>query len=443
MIKMRLIFAVTSTLIGYVFMISIASAQGPPCDCNNLKDLQKELKLALWLQKKFDNESKLLTDSKDAKQEYYDFYTKNLRKDPALPPVPPGSPVALEFDPRGRGIHMDSLSKYSIEQQCAPSDELVKKINTLAVPCAGIAEALLAHEVVHQKVCMKVGGYLAYLDRKSADLAADEAAAYGVQVAALRGEIARILEHAEVSIQVVTTTRAEMPKNPLYTALNMKANGDLKVSSSPVFIDPIIRFDAKGQQTNTASIEGNCAITYGYPASFQTHGTIETDGLEAQIHYSADGTRPASGMECHLPGGEKGFGGSMPGPVNDAGYIPPAINLKLEDGAENINLAWKDRGAYRRSESPARWRVRSVGQFRPAQPPPLWVSRPAPPESHSAAARPLRPCRLPAERRTSWPLLQPPEYCSPCAVALEASAAPCRFPAPPTGRSDPPSPGPG
>ena len=62
-------------------------------------------------------------------------------------------------------------------------------------------------------------------------------------------------------------------------------------------------------------------------------GSIETEGLEAQIRLALMGTLPRIAMECATPAGT-GHGMSIP--VNVGGETVPLITLPLENGAEKV-----------------------------------------------------------------------------------------------------------
>jgi hypothetical protein len=96
----------------------------------------------------------------------------------------------------------------------------------------------------------------------------------------------------------------------------------------------MIRFDAQGTHSVNGTIEGNCSFTGGLPFQVAARGTIETDGLDAQIRYQPEGTSPQIGMQCRIPGRGNGTGFSMPAPMNVSSNDPRTINLPLRDGAE-------------------------------------------------------------------------------------------------------------
>jgi hypothetical protein len=116
----------------------------------------------------------------------------------------------------------------------------------------------------------------------------------------------------------------------------------------------MIKLEGKGEQTNDAKVEGHCRFNAGLPFTLPARATIETDGLDAQIHFSIEGTHPSVGMECTTPAGT-GHGMSIP--VNVGGGNTPVINLPLENGAEKVF----DQSAGPAAQMMAQSRVRITG----------------------------------------------------------------------------------
>jgi hypothetical protein len=195
--------------------------------------------------------------------------------------------------------------------------------------CAGIAKAVKAHEDYHQGECTRLT-YMIYREKHPADRAAEEAAAYGVQIAALRAEIARVLEKSNVRFEVVADTRVEVPPNPLYSVITVGTQAKIQANRVSVSGD-VIKFDGKGEQTLNAGVNGNCSMTGGLPFTVPARGSIETDGLDAQLRYTIEGTTPSISMKCQFGPGT-GSGMSMPVPIKPDREA--TVNIPLRNGAE-------------------------------------------------------------------------------------------------------------
>lgn len=260
----------------------------------------------------------------------------NFAKSAATTVTRPASdkgPSAIDYISRGDGVSPDDRGRVTGEGLCLKSDNAELALRDLdgGASCPGIAKAVRAHEDYHQNECTRLN-YMVYREKHPADRAAEEAAAYGVQIAVLRAEIAKVLEHANVRIETETNSRMQMPPNPLYTAIIVDNRAVVPMSGVPVSGE-MIKLTGEGKQTNNATVEGNCKFTGGLPFTLTARATIETDGLDAQIHLSIEGTHPSVAMECTMPGGT---GRGMSIPVNVGGGNVPVINLPLENGAEKV-----------------------------------------------------------------------------------------------------------
>jgi len=332
------------TIIGSVVAALAANGApqplGPPaaparaeCDCSNLKALQLELRNAIKLQQAFTRQiAELRAMNRESAAMAFANFAKSVSTTVTRPATDKG-PTAIDYISRGDGVSPDDQGRVTGEGLCLKSDnaELALRDLDSGASCAGIAKAVHAHEDYHQNECSRLT-YMVYREKHPADRAAEEAAAYGVQIAVLRAEIAKVLEHANVRIETETTSRMTMPPNPLYTALIVENRAVVPMSSVSVSGE-VIKFDGEGKQTNNATVEGHCKFTGGLPFTITLRGSIETEGLEAQIRLALMGTLPKIAMECATPQGQ-GHGMSIP--VNVGGGNAPMINLPLKNGAEKV-----------------------------------------------------------------------------------------------------------
>jgi hypothetical protein len=326
-------FPVTSAFFGAPTDPNVARE----CDCHNLDALQTELRNAMHLQNAFRGKiAELRAMNPESAAMDYARFAQTAGRGLSRPKGDTG-PGAVDYSSRGDDISPDDKGNVKGEGLCLRSNsaEVALKAMESGAVCAGIGAAVRAHEDYHQADCTRMG-YVRYRDKHPADRAGEEVAAYGIQIAALRTEIARVLEHATVRIEIENNTRTEVPSNPLYTAINIDTRGYVQATRAGASGD-LIKFEGQGEQNTTPSVEGNCRFNGAIPIKLPTRGGIETDGLDAQIRYSVEGTQPALGMTCTLPGQGSGSGMSMPMPMNSGSNVPNAVNLPLRNGAEVVS----------------------------------------------------------------------------------------------------------
>lgn len=310
---------------------SVATLAGE-CDCHKVEALQLELRFAIKLQQAFTGkiaQLRAMKNRESAAMAFADF-AKSLST-PVTRRASDKSPKAIDYISRGDTVYPDNQGRVIGEGLCLRSRgaELALRDLESGASCAGIAKAFHAHEDYHQKECSRLT-YMVYREKHPADRAAEEAAAYGVQIAALRAEIARVLEKSNVRFEVVYTDRVVGgPPNPFYNARTTDTKS--KIQSNRVSVSgDMIKFDGQGEYTMSFGVDGNCIIT-GVPFTVAARGSIETDGLDAQLRYTIEGTFPAISTKCQA--GEEWLTG-----MSDSIPIKPdsevTVNLPLRNGAE-------------------------------------------------------------------------------------------------------------
>jgi hypothetical protein len=304
------------------------------CDCSNLEALQLELRNAMKLQQAFTAKiAELRAMNRESAAIAFANFAKSASTTVTRPATDKG-PTAIDYISRGDGVSPDDHGRVTGEGLCLKSNnaELALRDLDSGASCAGIARAVHAHEDYHQNECSRLT-YMVYREKHPADRAAEEAAAYGVQIAVLRAEIAKVLEHANVRIQTESEVRMQPPPNPLYTAETVEAQAEVQMSRAAASGD-MIKLDGEGKQTTNAKLEGDCRFTGGLPITLLARGSIETDGLDAQIRVRTEGNVPTLSAQCRVPGQGTGYGMTMPVTLN-AGNVP-VINLPLRNGAEQV-----------------------------------------------------------------------------------------------------------
>jgi hypothetical protein len=309
----------------------------PDCECKHLEALQTELRNAIKLQQAFSGKvAELRTMGPGSALGEYKRFADEVGRSIQKPAGDTG-PDAVDYTPIGDNVYAGNEEKAGSKGRdlCQRSDNAERALAQVdqGAVCAGIAKAIRAHEDFHKSKCSSVG-YTRYRDLHPADRAAEEADAYGVQISVLRSEIANVLERTSPRVEIEVNSRFQMPPNPAYTALVLENKGRVVTQRTAVSGD-VIRFEGQGQQTNDGRVEGNCKFN-GFPYELPAKATIESDGLDAQIRYTVEGTVPSLGMRCTIPGQGSGYGFSMPVPINNNTNVP-VTNLPLRDGAEIVS----------------------------------------------------------------------------------------------------------
>lgn len=303
------------------------------CDCSKLKDLQLELRNAMKLQQAFTGKiAELRAMNRESAAIAFANFAKSAATTVTRPATDKG-PTAIDYISRGDGVSPDDDGKVKGEGLCLKSENADLALRDLdsGASCAGIAKAVRAHEDYHQNECSRLT-YMVYREKHPADRAAEEAAAYGVQIAALRAEIGKVLEHTVVRIESEAHTRFTMPPSPAPLTAEVVDNRGVVPMSRVSVSGEMIKLEGQGNQTTNATLEGNCRFTGGMPFTLPARVTMETDGLDVQIRYTVEGKAPTLKSECTIEG-QTATGTLMP---HDGGGNALVINLPLENGAEKV-----------------------------------------------------------------------------------------------------------
>jgi len=218
--SLRRLTIASSVIGGLVFVLGVFANNGAPQplaslvaapstaegDCSHLKALQTELRNATRLQQAMRNKIPELRalDHLKSLTEYKRFAENDARNGLELIPnyekLSAADKAALSqfnFDVKGFALsdptHPPQNSKeWTPATLCSLTPEAesaLARVKGLAA-CAGIAEAIQAHEDVHTQSCLR--GFVAFFQRNGADRAQEEVEAYGAQIRVLREIIARL-----------------------------------------------------------------------------------------------------------------------------------------------------------------------------------------------------------------------------------------------------------
>ncbi len=306
------------------------------CNCSHLEKLQVELRNAQKLQQSFRNKiPELRSMSPEQSVIELNRFAKGDARRGLEPPATPGS---AEFDYVAYGDTLYDSSKppatATNESLCRLSNDAELSLQRVLkdTACDGIGNSIKAHEAVHHATCLQ-RGYVNFFKRNGAELAEDEVAAYGAQINALKAEIIKVLERAQVTVISDMKTKTRVPANPLYSTISVDNHAEIPMTNVSGSNDRF-QFTGQGQQTNNAAVDGNCAFTAGVPYNLPAKVTVDTDGLNAEVTYELSGKPPSLGMKCKIPGAGSGYGMSIPVQI-DSGKVPIA-KLPLKDGAEVV-----------------------------------------------------------------------------------------------------------
>ena len=242
--------AIAATLLCIFVATSAGAAE---CDCSKLPEMQAELRNALKLQAAFRNEISTLrgAGTNTSRLQEKQFAEGAARR--GLEPVDGGADGtgAYDYVPYGEGVSDDYFETPSYpgqtaqerqNQLCAarPSSAALLEATVKATACNGIGRALRVHEARHVSFCRSLG-YRAYLSMHGADRAAEEVEAYGEQIAALRREIALVIERLNPRIVVTTKSRMAAPaaiSQILYSAIDSEMQVDVTVGHAQIAETP-------------------------------------------------------------------------------------------------------------------------------------------------------------------------------------------------------------
>ena len=153
------------------------------CDCSKFQDLVMDVSNAVYVRREFRNKLRELRKLEELKahDEFENFVTR-LNGQITAPKCYTG-PRAVEFVAWGNRHPVYSLSKFTDEQLCEPSDTTKQQLQAAKTGscCDADATAAEAHEKFHQTKCLGMG-YKNYREMGSADRAAEEAEAYTTQI---------------------------------------------------------------------------------------------------------------------------------------------------------------------------------------------------------------------------------------------------------------------
>lgn len=340
------------TIIGFVLAALAANGAPQPlastavpvqaeCDCRNLKALQRELRNAMKLRQAFRNKIPELrameVEGRASLAELQRWTESDARR--GLEPEPGYTgPAHVEYKPWGDKLRYQDdervTSKFTNEALCRRSDESAAALEEAKKKsaCAGIAQAIQVHEDWHLNFCLRIGYRPYWLGMRGADRAQEEVEAYGAQIAVLRAEIAKVLEHTNVHIEYEVNTRFTNPPDDAITAQVVDNRADLPMSRVSVSGE-MIKLEGQGNQTTNATLEGGkCRFTGGMPFTLPARVTMETDGLDVQIRYTVEGQASTLKSECTIEG-QTSTAMVMP---HGGGGNALVFNLPLENGAEKV-----------------------------------------------------------------------------------------------------------
>lgn len=288
-----------------------ALASPPECTCKNLESLQPDYQNAVQLQNYFTTFAQHL--------ETIETETNAVRPDPTT--VMNASIAAADNyrarNPPGRGLrpipgYNGPASINMVPGTCTqPADQLAAM--EAGSPCRAIADAALEHEAKHRAKCLDIV-LQAYWARLRSEIAKEEMAHYRDQATALKEELRRVIDAAEV------TYRADWE-----LAISVHGMAEYGYAYSAEFEDignatggDPWTMSGKGESRvvfTKAVIAGmNCTPSGALNTTFNTKMT--TDGLTFSLEVEELSASGALGISCPVGGGggpmaEAGGGGQI------------------------------------------------------------------------------------------------------------------------------------
>jgi len=168
------------------------------CNCGNLKALQIELRNALALQRAFQGKIEELRklDQVKAYSEFQKF--AKTAASGVYRPAGDTGPKEVDYTAYGDTVDTGIIEKENEtparrEELCGLSRMAKQDMYDMetGASCAGVVQAVKAHEAVHWASCRR-SGYKSFRDMHGADRAQEEVEAYGAQIKVLRDIIAGI-----------------------------------------------------------------------------------------------------------------------------------------------------------------------------------------------------------------------------------------------------------
>lgn len=304
-----------------------AMASPPACSCRNLEDLQPEYQNAVTLQRYFEALAEYLENAEAeasamsggdprrimmVSESEDSTYRKDNPPNGALRPLPNyKGPASIDMSKKtGCYQDPDQLAKMEAES-----------------PCKAIADATLEHEAKHREKCLKMGPD-AYWGRLRSEIAREEVANYKKQAEALKTELRRVIEAADViysadwEFEINVQGMAEY--GYAYTArsedIGNATGGDTWTMTG----------DGESTVVWTKAVMAGMTCTPSGAVHTDFNTKVTTDGLTFSLEVEELSSSGALGISC--PGG--GGGGGPVGEAGGGGQV--AKDLPLNEGENPI-----------------------------------------------------------------------------------------------------------
>lgn len=287
------------------------------CSCEDISELQAELRNAQRLQRAFQGHIAALREmgpesARIALQQFANGPARN-----GLEQTAGSATGAFDYNAQGEAIDEQNWDRHSAEELCALSAEAMRSLEQAArtSACSDIGESLRAHEERHHQFCSTIG-YRPYTSMHGADRAAEEVEAYGAQIQVLRRALMRVLEGANARV----TFSEQMSGGDM-----LSTEGEVSFTSASAYSDGSLLMRGAGQSTGRFRMVGGCSVTSGAMFTEALAGDLHTNGETAEItiYQTAMDDHPI-GFECFGHGG---------GETSVQGSAPPHVTLPLRDGA--------------------------------------------------------------------------------------------------------------
>ncbi|MDH3264075.1 MAG: hypothetical protein OEM24_08765 [Paracoccaceae bacterium] len=191
-------------------------------------------------------------------------------------------------------------------------------------PCRGMADAALNHEAAHRANCDRMGPEN-YWRQMPSEIALEEAENYRAQAAALKDELRRVLDAAEVTLSVDWTLEINAQDLALYGYSFSSRSEDIGGASGG---DP---WTMTGQGTSTGTwtkaVFAGMRCTPSGAITTEYEAKLTTDGLTFDLDLAELSTSGSVSIRC--PGG--GGGGGPVAEAGGAGNLAEGLPVKAGD----------------------------------------------------------------------------------------------------------------
>lgn len=299
------------------------------CSCNDLESLQQEIKNARYMEKfMLDTAAELKAwETREAAEKAAGLSSVDINDtSSAMLKDKVERKVILPF-PSVKGYSGPKEVSMDVGTCKQPDGEVEKMWG--GSPCRAIADATLAHELKHRKICNEMG-VKAYWDRPGSEKALEEAARYASQKEDMRSELFRLLEVADVRVRgewMVTFAGNGMEVDAFYyfdsgdLKMAKRSDGFLELTGNGYGLSELMSMRASG-----ITCPSNGKVTE------KILGYMITDGMTFGVNMILDGPTASPMLNC--------AGEPVPFPTGEPSWGELSSKVPLKVGDTEVASTW-------------------------------------------------------------------------------------------------------